>query len=42
MLKFYKIFLFCQIIPFILNEIENCLNENNNICENCELGYYLL
>ena len=42
MLKFYKIFLFCQIIPFILNEIKNCLNENNNICENCELGYYLL
>ena len=42
MLKFYKIFLFCQIIPFILNEIKNCLNENNNICENCELGDYLL
>jgi len=37
----YKIFLFCQIIPFILNEIENCLDETNNICNSCKMGFYL-
>jgi len=38
---FKKMFLIFQIIPFILNKIENCLKEEDSICINCEPGFYL-